>query len=206
MAHTKDKLPQVTIHRLARAARDVAIQVDDSYLLSYPYLVQHFRRMSVVDQEALVVGAHAVYGWMPTVLEFKGKSVSEALTDTASLLNAVKHGTRLDEQQLDLAKSLINNSVGGLSKLLHFINPDLYPMWDSNVYRFIVGERGHPYQINNVGAYLSYVGNCDELIRHQVFGEVHRSVEAAVRYPVSAYRAAELVMFLAGRSAGSAGR
>jgi len=42
-----------------------------SYQFSYPSLVNYFREIDILEQKHLVIGAHAVYGWMPTILNLK---------------------------------------------------------------------------------------------------------------------------------------
>ena len=79
-----------------------------------------------------------------------------------------------------------------MTKLLHFANPSLYPIWDSKICAFLTDKK---HTVNHVESYLEYVQYCDELVRDARFGDVHRSVERKLTYAVSPYRAVELVFF-----------
>jgi hypothetical protein len=52
----------------------------------------------------------------------------------------------------------INNSVVGTSKFLHFVAPEIFPIWDSRI-AAVFGFR-HDYQINNALNYRKY---CDAI-------------------------------------------
>ena len=56
----------------------------------------------------------------------------------------------------DLA-TLVNNSLVGASKLLHFVAPNTYSIWDSKVFSFVHEKRPHNYRVNDVGAYQGYL-------------------------------------------------
>ena len=49
--------------------------------------------------------------------------------------------------------SPVNNSWIGLSKVLHFINPDIFPIWDSRVAKCF--NMLYPYQFNKKDIYES---------------------------------------------------
>jgi hypothetical protein len=109
------------------------------------------------DEKQLLAAAYAVYGWMPTILkkvgnlaplssfviELRGLSFFEALSivEPASLL-----------EKTSLFRTL-NNSVVGTSKLLHFLLPDLFPIWDSRIAKLFGFKHGSH---NTASAYLSY--------------------------------------------------
>lgn len=111
--------------------------------------------------ENLLMLGCAVYAWMPTILktwdfsEFDSGALSiralracENLDDAASLVSG------------RVSSPLLNNSWVGTSKFLHFINPAIFPIWDSKVAaRF--GLEQH-YRINSMSAYLSYLNFCWE--------------------------------------------
>jgi hypothetical protein len=169
----------------------------DSYIASYPYLCALFGDKAVIDAGDVVLGAHMVYGWMPTVLGLDTSAVrGVSLAQAGALLTAAK--TRdLDKDELLALKGLVNNSIVGASKLLHFVEPTRYPIWDSRLYRFRHGRSGHAYQVNCVDAYLAYRGELTALMSDARFPAFHASVNAKVGYPVTGLRALELMMFLA---------
>jgi hypothetical protein len=154
---------------------------------------------SVIEPQDVVLGAHMVYGWMPTVLGLDiGAVRGFSLQQAANLLTLAKSHD-LDISELSSLRGLINNSIIGVSKLLHFVEPTRYPIWDSRLYRFCHGKRGYEYRVNSVKAYLSYRTDLTALMSHPRLPQFHASVNAKIGYPVSGLRALELMMFLATR-------
>ena len=63
--------------------------LDDVYIRSYPFLLEHFRSIDVLEWRDVVIGIHMVYGWMPTVL----KSVDDLKRqEILALLSTVRTG------------------------------------------------------------------------------------------------------------------
>ncbi len=129
----------------------------DSYLESYKYFIEYFKDLDKIDYKHAVIGAHAVYGWMPTVLNCNlGKEDRDNQEkEIVRILEAAKLSTSLEKQDLETLKKWINNSIVGASKLLHFINPEVYPIWDSNINRAVFGA-STGYKTNDVNRYLEY--------------------------------------------------
>jgi len=88
----------------------------ESYSVGYDALLAF--GSAVHDQTGMLVLAHAVYGWMPTILKsynLNGLAVADI------------RGGFLPE------KPALNNSWVGTSKLFHFLAPEVWPIWDSRV-------------------------------------------------------------------------
>ena len=77
-----------------------------------------------------------VYGWMPTVLELYIANPERDLAEAARLTKAKNDGDLTDAEVVYLA-NVVNRSLVGASKLLHFVAPDKYGIWDSKIYRFV---------------------------------------------------------------------
>ena len=182
----------ISIEQLASAARKADFSSMGTYLVSYPEFVRYFQQVDVIDRHHLIVGANMVYGWMPTVLHFKSYDF-DAVT---SLLNDVKRGRLLLLQELTKVKGLVNNSMVGASKLLHVVNPELYPIWDSKICAYLTGKR-YAYAVNDVTTYVAYLENCHAVVQDARFEEIHRLLGERLDYPVSACRAVELLLFAA---------
>jgi hypothetical protein len=187
------------LEKIFELESSIPVPQRDSYIESYPYLCSHFSSKAVIDPQDVVLGAHMVYGWMPTVLGLDTGAVRGFSLQQAADLLTVSKGRDLDRDELSSLKGLINNSIVGASKLLHFVEPTRYPIWDSRIYRFCYGKKGHAHQVNNVDAYLSYRSALMALMSHSHFPQFHASVNAKVGYSVSGPRALELMMFLATR-------
>lgn len=170
------------------------ILTGNSYLLSYPHLLSYFASRDIFDASDLVRGAHMVYGWMPTILNL-AKSPNPDFNIGAEILNRARRDGRLSKDAIKSLVKLINNSLVGTSKLLHFVAPNKFAIWDSKVYTFVYEERPHHHQLNQVDRYCKYLRKLKKLCRDPRFKSFHESVNRKVGYDVSPMRAIELVMF-----------
>ncbi len=109
----------------------------DSYSMAYPILVSHFSGIRRWTWDDAMVGLHIVYGWMPTIPKLQKIMLWNEVKkqNLVKILNQAKHGIVPSKQNLELLKSFCNNSIVGGSKLLHFLNPEVFPIWDSRVAR-----------------------------------------------------------------------
>ncbi len=175
-------------------------EMPSAYITSYPDLISFFKGKSKITESDFIIGIHMVYGWMPTALKVHYEGLEDALK---AVNNARKEG-QITEQEIDDIKSVVNNSVIGTSKLLHFISPEVFPIWDSKVCRYVFGEI--PYnQMNSSNKYLEYLGLIKKIIEEESFLEIHKDVcdwtECQVKkvrttgYQVTKMRAAEFIMF-----------
>ncbi|PHO09080.1 hypothetical protein CPG37_10810 [Malaciobacter canalis] len=104
---------------------------DTQYFDSYFEFVKYFENIETIDYHSLVISSYFTYGWMPTILknfDMKG-DVSKPLT----VFNKVKKNVDIDEEEYMSLVKCINNSIVGVSKILHFINPYEYPIFDSRI-------------------------------------------------------------------------
>lgn len=172
------------------------IPKDASYLLSYPYLLNYFAKTSSLTAEEVVCGAHMVYGWMPTILDLYPKKANIDLSEAADLLNLVKNTGKLTDSQIEQLATLVNNSLVGASKLLHFTSPHKFAIWDSKVYAFVHQEKAYNHRVNNVSKYRHYLGLLTQHQQDRRFSAFHASVNNKIGYAVSPFRALELIMYL----------
>jgi hypothetical protein len=128
---------------------------------------------------------------MPTIFDFRSDKFDEAL----DILNEAKIGNKPTAENLALLKRLFNNSLVGTTKLLHFIKPDNFAIWDSRVYRYLTHDEPYDSRIGNCNTYLDYLSFCDYLIKQKEFNTLQKSVEKKVGYSMTAYRVSELVMY-----------
>lgn len=167
-----------------------------SYIISYPYILAYFGHREVFDRADLVLGAHLAYGWMPTVLELHPGPPNITLDAGAQLLARAKRDGALTNAEIEALAILINNPLVGASKLLHFVAPENFAIWDSRIYAFIFRQEPHSYRVKSVALYRGYLEALATIRADRKFGQFHASVNAKVGYPVSAFRASELIMFL----------
>lgn len=124
---------------------------NDSYINVYTSLQSFTKRQSIKDQTTFIGLAHMVYGWMPTILTFdSGREMAPELFDK------IEEGC-LEADFLVELKQIVNHSIVGTSKVLHFLNGEDYAIWDSRVYRSITGKKAYEYRVNSVEVYIEYM-------------------------------------------------
>ncbi len=175
---------------------ETRIERSGSYVLSYPYLLSYFEERDPIEAADLARGAHMAYGWMPTVLELRPGPPGIDLAGGTELLTRARRDGALTNDEIGALAGLINNSLVGASKLLHFVAPESFAIWDSRIYRFLFGRAPHPYRLGSVERYREYLDTLAQLHTDPRFPEFHRSVNEKLGYPVSTLRAIELIMFL----------
>lgn len=124
-----------------------------TYIGVYEDLIAFTKKnIATLDESTLVGLAHMVYGWMPTVL----KSIDAS---DESLCDELKKIERTNQFDVNIASKLMkvtNNSLVGASKLLHFIKPNIYPIYDSRVFRAIINQDMDETASKNADYYNAY--------------------------------------------------
>jgi len=176
-----------------------------SYLHSYPYFTNYFANIQnhKIEIDNLVIGIHFVYGWMPTIFEFKNQ---EDFVVATEILNKAKVGEPLKSKDYKTLKRLLNGSLVGTSKLLHFINPEKYAIWDSRVHNYLrknLESHKFSYDIGDISNYERYLNYLSEVTNSVEFSEIYslvnEKIENKFKYKISSFRAIELLMFINGK-------
>ena len=174
---------------------------NDSYLTSYPHLCA-FWTDRPVTKESLVQGTHMVYGWMPTTLNVD-KNPDVSIEQAAVIASRLRERPTLPALQpflhdLEVLKAVVNNSIVGTSKLLHFMRPDVYPIWDSIVHQSLQGVGS----TNDTRNYIAYcraihkmLPSCGDIAMERINRVLSENptLEDNMITPV---RAMELILFL----------
>jgi CopG antitoxin of type II toxin-antitoxin system len=156
-------LDETKITRAMEWASSQTSLIEDDYYNAYSDLLDFFKKLDLKNEQNVVGAAHAVYGWMPTILK-KETNAKELVAFTSDLRkNRERSNQRkfaLDQlrQRLHITKA-INGSTVGTSKFLHFVEPEIFPIWDSNIaLAFEVSSK-----INDPDTYLAY---CEAVHRY----------------------------------------
>jgi len=120
-------LKNLNYENIKADAENFILTANNSYIETYSEFLKYFENIDVIERHHLVIASHFVYGWMPTIIRLETNQIEKVLF----LLNEVKSGYLLTESELQIIKNCLNNSLVGSSKLLHFINPRKYAIWDS---------------------------------------------------------------------------
>lgn len=162
-----------------------------TYLATYPHLRAGVAALGDIGAEELSTTISMVYGLMPTAMVLRRGDLEPLLP----ALNRLRtDGVRLDSFEIDTLAAIVNNSIVGTSKLLHFIAPAVYPVWDSRINRFLHGDP--PPATNRLSAYRAYLADFDRIAAEPEFETLRASVEAKLAYPVSGARAFEVIMYM----------
>ena len=127
----------------------------------YHMLLEATERLMHPDRNTITLVAitHMAYGWMPTMLTLHFKELNDV-----DVWPFIDHGS-FDPAFLSTLKGFTNNSIVGASKLLHFCQPEIYPIWDSRVYKRISGDDRRPdWIINKVSNYIAYASRVRTLV------------------------------------------
>ena len=144
---------------------------DISYDRTYPALLQAGKDcLEHLDKEDAItyikILALATYGWMPTILDNMGGKDE----DIVAALKEIRNNPRgiNNQDALNTLKNFTNNSYVGLSKFLHFMFPNNFAIWDSNVYR----------ALKIASAFDNFKGN-EKDIRDKFGGTINANVKKA---------------------------
>ena len=163
-----------------------------SYVKSYESIIDFFNDIQL-NENSLIQGAHMVYGWMPTIL-----NITKHDLDTQNVLLSVeKISKEIDEANLIVLIKFMNSSIVGASKLLHFIYPEKYPIWDSKICE-IITDKSYTQKVQNTLNYINYCEAIQNLINElpENLKNFKREFEEIFKYKISNVRAAELMLFL----------
>ena len=163
-----------------------------SYVKSYESIIDFFND-NQLNENSLIQGAHMIYGWMPTIL-----NITKHDLDTQNVLLSVeKISKEIDEANLIVLIKFMNNSNVGASKLLHFIYPEKYPIWDSKICK-IITDKSYPQKVQNTINYMNYCEAIQNLINElpENLKNFKRGFEEIFKYKISNVRATELMLFL----------
>lgn len=176
--------------RLLQGEPHVPEQSQNPFTLAYFAFLDYFDQLSYIEPQHVIIGANFTYGWMPTMLRLRHTD----FTSAANILNHVKAREQITNSDLQVLIGLINNSIVGVSKLLHFVNPIDYAIWDSRVAAFYVpGISDSRFQ--HIATYRAYLDHCGSVSRLHAFPALHSAVEQKVGRAITAFRAIELIMY-----------
>lgn len=180
----------IPLDKFFRDGNNFEIKRQSDYI-SYPEFLKYFNDLKTITRHNLTIGINFTYGWMPTIFDFRSDNFEEAL----QILNEAKRGSKLTVDNLVLLKGLLNNSLVGTTKLLHFIKPDNFAIWDSRVYRYLTNQEPYDNRIGNCSTYIDYLAFCDYLTKQPEFESLQKIIESKIGYSMTAFRVAELVMY-----------
>lgn len=133
----------------------------DSFLEVHQTLLKEAARRKRLSWNDAVALLHMVYAWMPRMLrvEILNGTNQEERAGVVKLLTKAKRGQILEHGELETVMKFSNNSVVGASKVLHLLNPNTYPIWDSRVAREFLWKNVSQSTLNKADRYIEYQEN-----------------------------------------------
>ena len=175
----------VALEHLEAAARKVAkLKADDqraiTYLLTYPSMVK-FGRSCPLDAHHFHLLAALAYGWMPRVVRIDPGRLPEAL-ETLKWARRQKR----DAAWKDIKRAMIEHleaclgSMVGASKVLHFVNPYAFPIWDSRIEGLRKGGKARQKDMT-VAGYMAYAKDVYKVRASPRFDRLYDQIASALQ-------------------------
>lgn len=202
-----------------------------TYRYTYDRYIQYFqeRRNQKLTEQDLFIGFAFAYSWMSSI-----KQLDPALSTVRSAVVALNKLYALRPEELGVTSydpaaadptkvervaSMIEpiryflGSVIGTSKMLHFVNPDVFPIWDAFIHRYC-RTTAQTSAADSLKVYTEYTFRIHNLIKHadydiKVYEPLLQAMEQANsiigdRYrtpePMGKVRATEFIMFFGGKA------
>jgi len=182
---------------IVNQANTVTIPVGDSYLQTYPHLLNGIKSLMPLNQDKLLIAGSSIFCWMPTQSRIDTSLLPASL---AIITNLRAHPlTVADLQKLaDTFRTIRGSSVVAASKLIHFLYPDEYPIWDSRV-RVNYGYL--PKNAHQTTIYINYLNTVQALASDEIVKKACANLNMRINaagYPgtLTTIRLIELCLFL----------
>lgn len=177
-----DLLPAV--QRIREVNLDAASRAA-TYLRTYPDIIATATAAGEPDLSRLHRVALMAYGWMPRVLRLNPEHLSSAVLVLKRAQVATADNWTMVPVE-DLANCL--NSVVGASKVLHFTNPQVFPIWDSGVERFRQRTEVSQYHMRQPQNYVNYAREVHVIAQAREFESFFNDVSEALQARLKALR------------------
>lgn len=164
----------------------------------YRCFLEFFRTRKTITECEVLIGVAFAYSWMPRIPTIHPQAFLQAV----AAVGRAWGGDILEVDELSVLKHVVNNSVVGSSKLLHFVSPDLHPILDSRVFRFLHDKVDT--RIENPRYYAQYSDSCRNAVNQPEFKVLHEIVSEKTGFnkiglSPPKLRALELTMYYAGK-------
>ncbi|MDD5263025.1 MAG: DUF6308 family protein [Methylacidiphilales bacterium] len=186
------------IRRLELLACTRQIPQNDRYLETYPELLGSIQALLPLDRSKLILVAHAVFGWMPTQIRIDMQKINTALDDINSILQGADASVDNITLLASTFQTINGNSVVAASKILHFLDPANYPIWDGKVAKVWKRPPNGTRAANN---YHEFTQACRQFMKNETAQQTCQAMRgrlatAGYSYHMEDMRLIELMLFL----------
>ncbi len=155
-----------------------------TYLATYPSICALGNIAGPIDMQRFHQFAAMVYGWMPRILRLNPQHTHDALNALVQA-QAATAATLAGVPIVHIANCM--HSVVGASKVLHFNNPEVFPIWDSNIERFRLHQEPPHNHMNNVQNYLDYAQEVHNIRQENDFQNFYAQFNAVLHVRLAAH-------------------
>ncbi len=151
------------------------------YFTSYDYFIGYFKKLEKISEQDLIIGIAMAYSWMPTIARVMHKKLPTEKNLT--FVNRFFSGDiKNNEEIINGLKPLVSESIVGMSKFMHFLKPDKYPILDGKINQRLMNRSNIPTEKD----YLNYLEYCNIIIELKEFQEIKAKIrEVFSRYNLS---------------------
>lgn len=182
----------IEIDELLEMSSKIDSTKEDSYLKTYPIFIQYFKVQKELTENDIIIGISLVYSWMPRIL----KNLNlDNIPKATEIFNKAKSGNQVNKEELKLLIKTFDNSLVGVSKLLHFINPNRYAIWDSKVYMSLFEKKPNQNSITDPAKYLEYLKWIDSIKQDPAFNQFYQNMKNLLGNNITEFRAVEYALF-----------
>lgn len=172
-------------------------QSNDFYTYSYPFFISKFARHTREkswDIEAVVNGISSMYSWMPS-------PVRSFRPDLLEVLPTLLNNQATPAELVPIACQGVSNSLVTGTKFLHFYDPELYPIADSNTEYWCWPDTSSKMSYPHIAQrrYFEYKAGL-EGVSIESKKAAQKWAQAWFGYPVTEIRAMEAMIFYAARN------
>ena len=171
------------------------IDPSNHYIFSYPELIQATNCLTKnFGEKSVPMVAHLVYGWMPKILTYSRKVYQDGEIFKATKANNQSEAFNVVEK---IQFPPTNNAWVGMSKTLHFLNPNFFPIWDSKVAK-VLGVSST--KMGKKDVYIDYMKFIFSNIDEHFVSVVQREFKSKTNYEITKVRAVEFTLFVIGEN------
>jgi hypothetical protein len=181
-----------SVSKVVKMASNARVQEKDRrYLAAYPFMRDSIKCHSLGSASDAVLISHAVYVWMPVQMHFRPEQIEKARLVLFKARQTPKEICSDDIQLLaNTFGTIRGDSVSAASKILHFINDDHFPIWDSRIKK-VWGNQG----------YIEYKNAMHDLLGNAQVNDALKLMRSKLgshgfNYPISDIRTLELILFM----------
>jgi hypothetical protein len=174
---------------------------DEFYRGSYRFILPHFATCtfdgSTNDYERFWRGLILVYSWMGRGILTDFSDTFDRYSNACDIIKSACVTGDISLESLNVLVALCNGSTIATSKVLHFLKPEAFAIWDSRVCAAIFDGKAHHYSLRDPDSLLAYfkwirrvhldIGTERTVVKHLKIDEQKGSL-----------RAKEFILFMSG--------